>query len=182
MLCEICTEESKKNKRVCNKTCSSKHPICKNCTYKLMLEGCPFCKEDIYDPEPNQEDYLINLGMMNELEYIIKLSETTNTSILNRLQLCTSVNIAYNMTQSISPRLKNMSSNFSNGDSYLCVVTHKNLQEYFHFRVNTLHRSEKLLRRHLIKTSKNIFDSICYMKGRSYIARMISSNCELFLE
>ena len=91
MICEICNEETKLVKRYCNKVCLKKNPICGTCLDRIALYDCPFCRQNIYFPNPNKDNYHKNLGMMHELENCINVYD----SIPKLIEKCKAVDLFF---------------------------------------------------------------------------------------
>lgn len=110
--CDICSKDDvPKKKYPCSKTCSKAHFICKECYKKIYLDNCPYCKLNVYLPDPNIESYYKNLGMLHEFSFF--KSEKTKKYEENCQAVQSALDFVYSTEKKTEIPTLNMSKNFT---------------------------------------------------------------------
>lgn len=170
MQCGICDNDTKKIKRHCNKKCSKSHPICSVCLQKIILDGCPYCRGNIYFPDTSKTNYFKNLGMIHELAFFRSI---TSVDLTSRIHKCMAIDQIFKWTYKETELVTNLRTPSDKSITMLgdtLQSTLKMKEEYYEILlIDMCH--------YLRKVEIDMFEKICYIQGKLYIVQYLQKKC-----
>ena len=166
--CQICKNNVEKiKKRNCNKICNKQNPICKDCFDKVIFDGCPFCKENIYYPNPNKENYYKNLGMKFEFNSMMLHIFENDEELLKRLNLYVQRCIVFDITMQYIHKNPKIDNNLHKSiEMMINCSCDKHKFILLNQRKKILNDVVKSLSIYLKKTSTECDTKIYYLQGK----------------
>ena len=174
--CELCCLEKKIVPRYCSKVCKKNHPICRECLDKIVLDGCSYCRKNIYIPDPNKENYLKNLGMLHEFQELIKIVSEVEL-LKTALKNCIAVNVSLTLLfSSETKQFKDIRDDFIVSSKMFCKC--KTDKIHINLRAELLEDIEIIINSYISRSDRNVYDNLCYVRGRKYAINYLKTRLD----